>query len=153
MDLENNELHARILCSAVAIAEEEAKKLQMTINATVMKAIGNMTMQYLEILARDLEMFAQHANRKTVNMDDVILSARRNPDVVAKLMPIVRELAKTSKKSKDERSRRKKGPSEVRQRQDCGEEAAGATDSLNRESPDIEILEAPISPAEKRKRM
>jgi centromere protein S len=150
MDLEDSELHARILCSAVAIAEEEAKKLQMTLSVPVMKALGNMVVQYMEILARDVEMFAQHAGRKTVNMDDVLLSARRNPDVAAKLMPLVRELTKASKKNKDDKSRRRKEPRDERHRQNVDEVAA---DSLySRESPEDENQETRTS-VEKRQRI
>jgi hypothetical protein len=34
------------------------------------------------IHAQDLEMFAEHARRHVINVDDVLLCARKNPDLV-----------------------------------------------------------------------
>lgn len=34
------------------------------------------------LVAKDLRFFAQHAGRKGINCDDVLLSARRNPSLV-----------------------------------------------------------------------
>ncbi|KAG4392735.1 hypothetical protein GLYMA_04G201000v4 [Glycine max] len=56
-----------------------------------------------ERLARDLHLFAQHANRKSVNMEDVILCGHRNEHVSGMLRSFSNDL-----KAKDPQSERKR---------------------------------------------
>ncbi|RZC76511.1 hypothetical protein C5167_000631 [Papaver somniferum] len=56
-------------------------------------------------LAKDLELFAQHAGRKSVNMDDVILSAHRNEHLASSLRLFSSELK--GKEPQPEKKRKK----------------------------------------------
>ncbi|PWW77015.1 hypothetical protein C7212DRAFT_294472 [Tuber magnatum] len=60
------------------IVDEEI--LQLDVNATpqFIGALTEMVWAQLENTSRDLESFARHAGRSTVNTDDVLLLARRN---------------------------------------------------------------------------
>ncbi|KAK2974182.1 hypothetical protein RJ640_021473 [Escallonia rubra] len=68
-----------------------------------MACISDLAFKYAEQLAKDLELFAQHAGRKSVNMEDVILSAHRNEHLAASLRSFCNDL-----KAKEPRSERKR---------------------------------------------
>uniref|UniRef100_A0A6S8F0G9 Centromere protein S n=1 Tax=Aureoumbra lagunensis TaxID=44058 RepID=A0A6S8F0G9_9STRA len=63
--------------------------------------------QYMKILATDLPAFASHAKRSSISVDDVLLVARRNPDVLARLNDYVEtyNLRTTSKKKKTDETK------------------------------------------------
>ncbi|KAF8047813.1 hypothetical protein N665_2818s0001 [Sinapis alba] len=46
----------------------------MEIAGTVVACVANLAFKYAENVAKDLELFAHHAGRKVVNMNDVVLS-------------------------------------------------------------------------------
>ncbi|KAL4564450.1 hypothetical protein LXL04_028514 [Taraxacum kok-saghyz] len=93
------DLRDRFRLSTSSIAESEAKQDNMKISQSVIDCISDLAFKYAELLAEDLEMFANHAGRKSVNMNDVIISAHRNKhltDVLRKKKP---QSEKKSKKS------------------------------------------------------
>ncbi|KAI3923262.1 hypothetical protein MKW92_009049 [Papaver armeniacum] len=57
-----------------------------------MSLVCNLAFSLTKQLAKDLELFAQHAGRKSVNIDDVILSARRNEHLASSLRLFSSEL-------------------------------------------------------------
>ncbi|KAK3006021.1 hypothetical protein RJ639_016103 [Escallonia herrerae] len=90
------------LCS-ISIAEAEAKQNGLEISQPIMACISDLAFKYAEQLAKDFELFAQHAGRKSVNMEDVILSAHRNEHLAASLRSFCNDL-----KAKEPRSERKR---------------------------------------------
>ncbi|KAM7276792.1 hypothetical protein ACFE04_018658 [Oxalis oulophora] len=96
-------LRDRFMLSTISIAEAEAKKEDMEISEPVMACIADLAFKYTEQLAKDLELFAQHAGRKSVNMEDVILSAHKNEHLAASLRSF-----STNLKSKEPQSERKR---------------------------------------------
>ncbi|KAL3529067.1 hypothetical protein ACH5RR_008389 [Cinchona calisaya] len=60
-----------------------------------------------EQLAKDLELFAQHAGRKSVNMEDVILSAHRNSQLAASLRSVCNDLKEPPLERKRRRNAKK----------------------------------------------
>lgn len=58
-----------------------------------------------EALSTDLELFAKHAKRTTVSIDDVKLFCRRNPD----LLQLISKKSEQLKADKDEVKKRSKG--------------------------------------------
>ncbi|XP_015582087.1 protein MHF1 homolog isoform X4 [Ricinus communis] len=95
-------LRDRFRLCTISIAESEAKNVGMDLSGPIIACISDLAFKYTE-LAKDLELFAQHAGRKTVTMDDVILSAHRNEYVAASLRSFSNGL-----KAKEPQSERKK---------------------------------------------
>jgi len=99
-------LKDRLRLALITTAEAEAQKHGMSVSQLVMGSLADLTFKFTELLARDIEMFAQHAGRKSVNMDDIILAARRNEDVAASLKSFSQELLK-AKDQQMEKKRKK----------------------------------------------
>ncbi|KAI3843647.1 hypothetical protein MKX03_021047 [Papaver bracteatum] len=100
-----NVLKDRFRLSVIKIAEAEGKKNNMEISEQVMGCISDIAFKFSEQLAKDLELFAQHAGRKSVNMDDVILSAHRNEHLASSLRLFSSELK--GKEPQPEKKRKK----------------------------------------------
>ncbi|GMY15221.1 protein MHF1 homolog isoform X1 [Fagus crenata] len=116
MDLERGEedseseslgevLRDRFRISTISIAEAEAKRNGMEISEPIVACISDLAFKYAEQLAKDLELFAQHASRKSVNMEDVILSAHRNEHLATSLRSFCNDLK--AKEPQSERKRKK----------------------------------------------
>ncbi|KAG7533749.1 Histone-fold [Arabidopsis thaliana x Arabidopsis arenosa] len=95
----------RFRLSAISIAEAEAKKNGMEIGGPVVACVADLAFKYAENVAKDLELFAHHAGRKVVNMDDVVLSAHRNDNLAASLRSLCNELK--AKEPQSDRKRKK----------------------------------------------
>ncbi|KAL1347175.1 hypothetical protein HN51_020671 [Arachis hypogaea] len=102
-DSEAKLLRDRFRLSAISIAESEASKNGMEISKVLVSCIADLAYKFTEGLAKDLQLFAQHANRKCVNMEDVILSAHRNEHVSSYLRTFSNDL-----KARDPSSERKR---------------------------------------------
>lgn len=81
----NQLLRDRFRLCTISIAEAEAKKNGMEISPPIMACVSDLAFKYTQQLAKDLELFAQHRTRKSVNTKDVILSAHRNDQLAASL--------------------------------------------------------------------
>ncbi|KAJ4973834.1 hypothetical protein NE237_007008 [Protea cynaroides] len=98
-------LRDRFRHSAISLAESEAKRNGMEISQPVMVCIADLAFKFTEQLAKDLELFSQHAGRKSANMEDVILFAHRNEHLAASLRSFCNELK--GKEPQTERKRKK----------------------------------------------
>ncbi|XVF49516.1 hypothetical protein PTKIN_Ptkin04bG0018800 [Pterospermum kingtungense] len=96
-------LRDRFRLSAISIAEAQAKRSGMEISEPIVACIADLAFKYTGQLAKDLELFAHHAGRKSVNMEDVIVSAHRNEHLAASLRSFRDEL-----KAKEPQSERKR---------------------------------------------
>ncbi|XP_057422688.1 protein MHF1 homolog isoform X2 [Lotus japonicus] len=103
IDAETKLLRDRFRLSAISIAESQANKSGMEASKVVVACVSDLAFKYTERLAKDLQLFAQHANRKCVNMEDVILCAHRNEHLTSLLRTFSDEL-----KAKDPPSERKR---------------------------------------------
>ncbi|KAF8022490.1 hypothetical protein BT93_F0109 [Corymbia citriodora subsp. variegata] len=70
----------------------EARRSGLEISEPVVACLADLAFQFSEQLAKDLERFAHHAGRKSVNTDDVILSAHRNEHLAVSLRSFCDEL-------------------------------------------------------------
>ncbi|KAG5050039.1 hypothetical protein JHK85_011142 [Glycine max] len=96
-------LRDKFRLSAISIIESQAKQNGMEVSKVVVTCVADLAFKYTERLARDLHLFAQHANRKSVNMEDVILCGHRNEHVSGMLRSFSNDL-----KAKDPQSERKR---------------------------------------------
>nr|PNR59263.1 hypothetical protein PHYPA_002054 [Physcomitrium patens] len=104
-------LHDRLQVATIATAERTAHKCGMKVSSRVMSALTDLTFKFAERLAVDAELFAQHAGRKKVDTDDVLLVARRNEDVLASLRLLAQSFAKSKEKGPEKK--RKKAVADV----------------------------------------
>ncbi|TYI17895.1 hypothetical protein ES332_A07G055000v1 [Gossypium tomentosum] len=98
-------LRDRFRLSAISIAESEAKRSGMEISPPIVACIADLAFKYIGQLAKDLELFAHHAGRKSVTMTDVIVSAHRNEHLAASLRSYSDELK--AKEPQSDRKRKK----------------------------------------------
>ncbi|KAJ4838395.1 MHF histone-fold complex component [Turnera subulata] len=104
-DSVSDHLKDRFRLSVISIAEAEAKKNGMEISEPIVTCISDLALHYTEQLAKEFELFAQHAGRKTVYTDDVILSAHRNEHLSTLLRSFCNDLK--AKEPQSERKRKK----------------------------------------------
>ncbi|KAM5571523.1 protein MHF1 [Rosa sericea] len=98
-------LRDRFRLSTISIAEAEAKRRGMEISEPVVACISDLAFKFTEQLAKDLELFTQHAGRKSANMEDVILCAHRNEHLAALLRSYRDDLK--AKEPQSDRKRKK----------------------------------------------
>ncbi|KAL6517893.1 MHF histone-fold complex component [Orobanche minor] len=99
-------LRDRFRLCTISIAETEAKRNGMEVSPPIMSCISDLAFKYApEQLAKDLELFAQHAGRKSVNMEDVIISAHRNDHLSGMLRSFSNDIK--AKEPQSERKRKK----------------------------------------------
>lgn len=101
----NELLRDRFRLCTISIAEAEAKQNGMEVSQPIISCVSDMAFKYAQQLAIDLELFAQHAGRKSVNMEDVILCAHRNGHLSDSLRSFRDELK--AKEPQSEKKRKK----------------------------------------------
>mmetsp|Transcript_8611 Transcript_8611/g.30102 ORF Transcript_8611/g.30102 Transcript_8611/m.30102 type:complete len:124 (+) Transcript_8611:168-539(+) len=79
--LTDEELHGLFRAQALSAAESAASEEGRRLKRQVANAVVAQAWAFAETLAYDLALFAQHAKRSAVGIDDVLLAARRNPSV------------------------------------------------------------------------
>ncbi|EXC05162.1 Centromere protein S [Morus notabilis] len=107
-------LRDRFRLSTISIAQAQAKVNDLEVSETVVACVADLAFKYAEQLGKDLELFAQHAGRKSVNMEDVILAAHRNEHLAASLRSFGNELK--AKEPQSERKRKKASKKEDKPR-------------------------------------
>ncbi|ESO05526.1 hypothetical protein HELRODRAFT_77283, partial [Helobdella robusta] len=75
-------LKAAIYYTTSEICTVLGSKADITINNKFVAALTETTVRYLECLGRDLELFARHAKRTQISVDDVLLTARKSQELV-----------------------------------------------------------------------
>ncbi|KAI0513512.1 hypothetical protein KFK09_009536 [Dendrobium nobile] len=98
-------LRNRFRLSVIGIADAEAKKQGLEIAESVVACISDLAFKFTELLANDVWLFAQHAGRKSINMEDVILSAHRNEHLLGLLRSFSHDLKGKEPKAEKKRKR------------------------------------------------
>ncbi|XP_003579649.1 protein MHF1 homolog [Brachypodium distachyon] len=78
-------LRDRLRLAVINIATSEGKKAGMDVADPVVACIADLAFKSAEQLAKDVELFAQHGGRKSIRMEDVILTAHRNEHLMGQL--------------------------------------------------------------------
>ena len=80
------ELRAALGLTVSDICSELKSELGVEFSPEVVAALTELTLEKNKRSAEDLEAFAQHAKRSTINVEDVKLLTRRNPALVTKYL-------------------------------------------------------------------
>ncbi|CAI5724043.1 unnamed protein product [Peronospora effusa] len=117
MNLESEELRMRqsILYTVGRICDDEGPQKQNyghhtrpVISKEAMALIADLVYKQSEVMATELQFFARHANRKIIKSEDVMLCARKHPNLTNLLQKYQREtLTSTSATSTSSKKRRR----------------------------------------------
>ncbi|CAJ0939325.1 unnamed protein product [Ranitomeya imitator] len=121
--LQNKPLRAAVHYTVGGLCQETAEEKHVTFSKQAVAAISEITFRQCETFAKDLEMFARHAKRSTINMDDVKLLCRRSRSLLNHISTFSDEIAANNQKAKRKKSvsagkRRSDGDSEVAESED-----------------------------------
>ncbi|KAM4703780.1 centromere protein S [Rhinophrynus dorsalis] len=87
------------------LCREVADEQEIQISKQAIAAISEITFRQFETFAKDLEMFARHAKRTTINMDDVKLLARRSRSLYAHITKCGDEIASNNLEQKEKKKK------------------------------------------------
>lgn len=105
---ETDKLKLTVLCDVKKICQEVGQGLSTKVNfeKPAMELIAEMVWRKVEDYGSDLELFARHAKRTTINADDVKLLVRRNECLKEKVSKLSDDLNTASTSSKRKRKER-----------------------------------------------
>ncbi|EPS33041.1 hypothetical protein PDE_08002 [Penicillium oxalicum 114-2] len=84
-------LKSALWLSIGKIVDEETMKLGVNATPQFIGALTEMVWSQIETVGQDLESFAKHAGRSTINVSDVMLLARRNEGLESILRAFVEQ--------------------------------------------------------------
>nr|CDS26612.1 centromere protein s [Hymenolepis microstoma] len=82
----NSEHLATLHYECTTRAKEISERSGVKIPDEIASLVTETTFRFCHLLSTDIESFARHAKRSTINMDDVLLFSRRNPLLTAFLL-------------------------------------------------------------------
>ncbi|XP_044301239.1 centromere protein S-like [Varanus komodoensis] len=95
-------VHYTVACLCEEVAEDKATQF----SKQAIAAISEITFRQCDIFAKDLEMFARHAKRSTINAEDVKLLARRSNALLGYITQKSEELAMNNQEQKEKRKKK-----------------------------------------------
>ncbi|XP_052820149.1 centromere protein S-like [Mya arenaria] len=101
-------LKAAVHHTTLQICNEHADEKNVQHNKMVVAAISETTWKKCEQFATDLELFAKHVKRSTINADDVKMLIRKTPKLLDYINGVQEEL-NASKPEPKKRSKKGKG--------------------------------------------
>ncbi|XP_060132214.1 centromere protein S isoform X3 [Zootoca vivipara] len=72
--------------TVAGLCEEVSQDKEIQFSKQTIAAISEIAFRQCEYFAKDLEMFARHAKRSTVNLEDVKLLARRSKSLHSRVL-------------------------------------------------------------------
>ncbi|KAM4652850.1 centromere protein S [Discoglossus pictus] len=93
-------LKAAVHYTVGCLCQEVAGDEDIQFSKQAVAAISEITFRQSEIFAKDLEMFARHAKRTTINMEDVKLLARRSRSLQVHIAKCSEEIASINQEQK-----------------------------------------------------
>ncbi|XP_054705343.1 centromere protein S isoform X2 [Grus americana] len=95
-------VHYTVGCLCQDVAEDK----DMQFSKQAIAAISEITFRQCDNFAKDLEMFARHAKRSTVNTEDVKLLARRSNSLLKYITQKSEELASNNMEQKEKKKKK-----------------------------------------------
>ncbi|NXJ01849.1 CENPS protein, partial [Psophia crepitans] len=95
-------VHYTVGCLCRDVAEDGAVQF----SKQAVAAISEVTFRQCDNFAKDLEMFARHAKRSTVNTEDVKLLARRSSALLKHITQKSEELASSNMEQKEKKKKK-----------------------------------------------
>eukprot|EP00658_Telonema_sp_P-2_P006727 TRINITY_DN12539_c0_g1_i2.p1 TRINITY_DN12539_c0_g1~~TRINITY_DN12539_c0_g1_i2.p1 ORF type:complete len:120 (+),score=35.43 TRINITY_DN12539_c0_g1_i2:168-527(+) len=96
---EQGPYHAKARVMTHQMCQEHGDKMDVSVSKQSVNVLHQMVLGLVETMTMDLETFAAHARRKTINAEDVMLLARRS-DTLREHLESLRETEAPSKKRK-----------------------------------------------------
>ncbi|NXS33242.1 CENPS protein, partial [Pomatostomus ruficeps] len=119
-------LKAAVHYTVGCLCQEVAEDKDVQFSKQSVAAISEIAFRQCEIFAKDLEMFARHAKRTTVNTEDVKLLARRSNSLLKYITQKSEELASSNMEQKE---KKKKKSSAAKGERTPGEQEAAVTEN------------------------
>ncbi|KAH6689612.1 kinetochore component CENP-S-domain-containing protein [Plectosphaerella plurivora] len=91
-DERQERLKAALWFSVGQMVDEEVMKKNRNATPQFIGALTEMVWEQIASTAADLESFSRHAGRSTITTDDVLLLARKNPDLLSLVQDYVDDL-------------------------------------------------------------
>ncbi|XP_028369555.1 centromere protein S-like [Phyllostomus discolor] len=120
-------LKAAVHYTVGCLCSEAAADTQVQLSRQAVAAIAEVTFRQCENFAKDLEMFARHARRSTINTEDVKLLARRSNSLLKYITEKNEEIAQLN----TERKTKKKKKLEAENKNSVEPAEAGGVESEN----------------------
>ncbi|XP_045163868.2 centromere protein S-like [Mercenaria mercenaria] len=102
-------LKAAVHHTTLRVCKESVEGKDVELNRMVVAAISEATWKRFETWATDLEMFAKHGKRSTVNADDVKMLIRKSPKLLEHINMLQEQMnaskGETKKKTKKTKSK------------------------------------------------
>ncbi|XP_014661764.1 PREDICTED: centromere protein S-like [Priapulus caudatus] len=101
------------------ICEKFAEENDVTFTRKLLPLFSEAVCQQAQSFAVDLELFANHAKRTTINADDVKLLVRKNPDLLDRINGLcdaetaTNEMLRENKKSKQRKTKKPSAPTAI----------------------------------------
>ncbi|XP_041945515.1 centromere protein S [Alosa pseudoharengus] len=102
---QNQRLKAAIHFTTGQICQTIAADCGSEFSRQTIAAIAETTYRQCDIFAKDLESFARHAKRSTINVDDVKLVSRRSTALSTYIQQKSEELASAHQEQKEKRKK------------------------------------------------
>ncbi|XP_062046404.1 centromere protein S isoform X2 [Lepus europaeus] len=99
-------LRAAVHYTVAGLCQEVASDKEMPFSKQSIAAISEVTFRQCENFAKDLEMFARHARRSTINTEDVKLLARRSNSLLKYITEKSEEIAQFNTEQKAKKKKK-----------------------------------------------
>ncbi|XP_067328784.1 centromere protein S [Anolis sagrei] len=125
---ETQRLRAAVHYAVGCLCEEVGEDKETEFSKQAVACISEITFRQCENFAKDLEMFAKHAKRTTINVEDVKLLARRSRPLLRHISQKSEELALNNLEQKE---KKKKKAASKKGRRTSEEQVAADSENSN----------------------
>ncbi|XP_063173442.1 centromere protein S [Candoia aspera] len=106
METEAQRLKAAFHYTVACLCKEVAEDKDICFSRQTIAAISEITFRQCEMFAQDLEMFAKHGKRSTINVEDVKLLARRSNSLLKYITQKSDELSLNNLEQKEKKKKK-----------------------------------------------